>query len=137
MIQFLRAFSLVLLILASLFEVNKDSLLLKREILFIISTSIVLIILLVDAITGFILALAVITLIVKMYNIKLPWINEDKNAEKLIEYITPEDLKNAQNNIVIEDNQYEKEWKGIKGVYGEDVYGAQGLEILPGYSKEE
>jgi hypothetical protein len=136
MIQFLRGLSLVLLILASLFEINEDSLLLKRESLFVLSTLIVLVILFVDTITGFILALAIITLIVKMYNIKLPWVNDDKNAEKLIDYITPENLKDAQNNIVINDNQYEKEWKGIKGVYGEEVYGAQGLEILPGYSKE-
>lgn len=136
MIQFLRGLSLVLLILASLFEINEDSLLLKRESLFVLSTLIVLVILFVDAITGFILALAIITLIVKMYNIKLPWVNDDKNAEILIDYITPENLKDAQNNIVINDNQYEKEWKGIKGVYGEEVYGAQGLEILPGYSNE-
>jgi len=91
----------------------------------------------IDAITGFILTLGLITIILKMYNLQVPWgYNNNKNDEKMLDYITPEHLRSAQNNIIIDEENYKKEWKGIQGVYGEDVYGAQGLEILPGYSNE-
>ena len=48
-------------------------------------------------------------------------------------YITPKNLEDAQNNIV-SDTAYNKEIKGIKGVYNEPVYGAQGIDnTMPGY----
>jgi len=134
MIQFLRSISLVFLIASALVELEPGSKLLNKESLFVISNAIVLILIFVDAITAFILALAVITLIVKLYSVKLPWSYDiDKNnSVKLVDYITPENLENAQSNRVINKGSYDKGYKGIEGVYGEDVYDAQGLEILPG-----
>jgi len=135
MIQFLRVLALLILILVAVIDYRLESFLLNKEWLYAISVVILIFLLFADPITGFILGLAIITLIIKMYNIKFPWADKNNNTEELLEYITPEHLRDAQSNIVIDEQDYEKEWKGIKGVYGEEVYGAQGLEILPGYSK--
>lgn len=54
------------------------------------------------------------------------------------DYITPEHLKDAQDNIFDETN-FSKEMVGVRGVYGEPVYSAQGTErsplgtVIPGY----
>ena len=135
MIQFLRVLSLLALILAAVVDYRFEAILLNKEWLYVLAVVILIFLLFVDPITGFILSLAVITIIVKMYNIKFPWSDKNNNTETLLEYITPEHLRDAQSNVVIDEEHFEKEWKGIQGVYGEDVYGAQGLEILPGYSK--
>lgn len=134
MIQFLRVLSLLALILAAVVDYRFEAILLNKEWLYVLAVIILIFLLFVDPITGFILCLAVITIIIKMYNIKFPWSDKNNNTETLLEYITPEHLRDAQSNVVIDEENYEKEWKGIKGVYGEEVYGAQGLEILPGYS---
>lgn len=137
MFQFLRIVALIILIVLSLVDFKFVSFLVKKEWLYILSTLIIIIMLFIDAITGFILTLGLITIILKMYNLQVPWgYNNNKNDEKMLDYITPEHLRSAQNNIIIDEENYKKEWKGIQGVYGEDVYGAQGLEILPGYSNE-
>ena len=48
------------------------------------------------------------------------------------EYITEQHLKDAQNNVVNNSNEY----IGIKGVYGEPVYSSQGIDkIMPGFDK--
>lgn len=61
------------------------------------------------------------------------------SSELITPYVTAQNLKDAQNNVV-SDTEYEKPIKGIKGVYGEPVYSAQGTEnnkdILPGRVKE-
>ena len=136
MLQFLRVVSLLILIVLSLVDFKFVSFMVQKEWLYVLSTVILIIILFVDAITGFILALGLITLILKMYNVQVPWGYNSKQDEKMLDYITPEHLRSAQNNIIIDEENYKKEWKGIQGVYGEDVYGAQGLEIFPGYSNE-
>jgi hypothetical protein len=49
------------------------------------------------------------------------------------QYITPENLKDAQDNTFNATN-VNVGMKGVKGVYGEEVYGAQGLDkIMPGF----
>ena len=54
----------------------------------------------------------------------------------LKDYITPMNLKDAQDNVVNNDN-LTQEIKGVKGVYGEAVYGTQGQDkIMPGLSDE-
>jgi len=61
------------------------------------------------------------------------------SSELITPYVTAQNLKDAQNNIVSE-KEYEQPIKGIRGVYGEPVYSAQGTEknkdILPGRTKE-
>jgi len=62
------------------------------------------------------------------------------SVEKIIPYVTAENLKDAQNNVFDESN-VDVGLKGIKGVYGEPVYSAQGIEnnkdVLPGWTMEE
>ena len=133
--QFLRAFALLILILIAILDFKLLSVLLKKEWLYVLSVVILFILLFVDPIAGFILALAMITLIVKLYNIRLPWGYRTKEEEDVLNFVTPEHLRNAQTNIIIEEDAYEKDYKGIEGVYGEEVYGAQGLDVFPGYSQ--
>lgn len=61
------------------------------------------------------------------------------STESITPFVTAKHLKDAQDNVVSE-KEYETPIKGIKGVYGEPVYSAQGTEkskdILPGRSKE-
>lgn len=57
-------------------------------------------------------------------------------ANLVQDYITPEHLHSAQSNVV-DITDYDTEMKGIKGVYGEAVYGAQGMDAtMPGFIKE-
>ena len=135
MLQFLRALALLVLILIALLDFKFLSVLLKKEWLYIIAVVIIFVLLFIDPIAGFIFGLAMVTLIVKMYNVRLPWgYTSTKKEDDVLNFVTPEHLRNAQNNIIIEEDAYEKDYKGIEGVYGEEVYGAQGLDVFPGYS---
>jgi len=135
LIQFLRVLVLLLLIGVSLVEVKFLKFALAKEWQYIIAVAILFTLLFVDVVTGFIFAVALAIIYIRLYDIKLfnkkPYTVFD---EKALEFITPENLKSAQSNVINED-VYQKEYVGIKGVYGEDVYGAQGLyEVKPGYS---
>ena len=137
MLQFLRALALLVLILVALVDFKFLSVLLKKEWLYVIAVVILFVLLFVDPIAGFIFGLAMVTLIVKMYNVRLPWgYTSTKKDDDVLNFVTPDHLRNAQNNIIIEEDAYEKDYKGIEGVYGEEVYGAQGLDVFPGYSKQ-
>lgn len=133
MIQFLRALAFVLLVIVALVDYKYVSFLTRKETLFVLSIFTLAVLLFIDAITGFILALSMITIILKMYYTKIPLVSKEKVDEEVNEFITDKHIENAQSNVVIDEHN-EKEYKGIEGVYGEEVYGAQGLEILPGYS---
>ena len=138
MLQFLRALALLVLILVALLDFKFLSVLLKKEWLYVIAVVILFVLLFIDPIAGFIFGLAMVTLVVKMYNVRLPWgYTSTKKDDDVLNFVTPEHLRNAQTNIIIEEDAYEKDYKGIEGVYGEDVYGAQGLDVFPGYSKTE
>lgn len=57
-------------------------------------------------------------------------------ASLIQDYITPEHLRDAQTNVV-DISDYNTEMKGIVGVYGESVYGAQGMDdTMPGFTKD-
>lgn len=137
MLQFLRAVALLVLILVALLDFKFLSVLLKKEWLYVIAVVVLFILLFVDPIAGFIFGLALVTLIIKMYNVRLPWgyRSLNKQDDDVLNFVTPEDLRNAQTNIIINEDAYEKDYKGIEGVYGEEVYGAQGLDVFPGYTK--
>ncbi len=134
MIQFLRALAFVLLVIVALVDYKYISFLTRKETLLVLSVFTLTILLFVDAITGFILALSMITIILKMYYTKIPLVSNETVDNEVKSFITDTHIENAQSNVVIDEHN-EKEYKGIEGVYGEEVYGAQGLEILPGYSK--
>jgi MFS superfamily sulfate permease-like transporter len=134
-IQFLRVLFLVVLIYVAVTEPKQLEFTLAKEWQYIIAVSILITVLFVDVVTGFIFALVLAAVYVKLYNIRLTKSTGTVFDEKALEYITPQNLKDAQSNVVSE-TAYEKEYVGIKGVYGEAVYGAQGLsEMGPGYER--
>ena len=52
-------------------------------------------------------------------------------------YVTPEHLESAQSNVV-DAKSMAAEYKGVLGVYGEAVYGAQGQDgAMPGLAAEQ
>lgn len=117
---------------------------LKDELaMMVIGTLAVLLLVLWDIPTGFILALS---LLVGMYRVHINHLNvfgwissKQDNGHSLRTtslFTTADHLERAQSNVV-DKNNYAVEMVGIKGVYGEAVYGAQGIttnaDALPGY----
>lgn len=111
MLQFLRTFFLALLIAAGLLDYKIT---IEKEWLWIISSAILIALLTVDAITAFIFLIIILVVYFKIYY-RSP-------NKQLREFTTEEDLKEIQSNVVNNVDDY----KGITGVYGEDVYSAQG-----------
>lgn len=160
-INFFRIISLLFLIFITLIDIPINKRLKDPQWQFIIAFIIILILLLVDTGIGFILALAFLIIYFKIYNKYflrnlLNDVNnssndnggdnrnsKDCNINNLIKlnYISPEHLLSAQNNIVDIKN-YNTEVKGFeKGYNNENVYGAQGTDIdknnFKGYEKTD
>lgn len=104
-IQFLRAFLLGLLIASGLLDYKFT---IQKEWLWIIGSGILIALLIVDIISAFIFLMILIFIYLKIYH---KW--EKKEVE----------LSTIQTNVVDESAP---DYTGIKGVYGEDVYSAQG-----------
>jgi hypothetical protein len=142
-VQFLRIVSLCVLVLSALLDVFVLKWLTRPEVQLILSVLIVMILLTYDLLIGIALAIA---LIVAYYRVNLDilgisslWNNKNTkyyegDMKGLVQkYITPQHLESAQNNVIDKKNAA-IEMKGIKGVYGEPVYGAQGMDAsMPGY----
>lgn len=140
-IDFLRIVSLIFLIVVTLVDIPINTKLTDPQVQFLIAFIILIVLLLVDVGTGFILAITIFIIYFKVYN-KLfmkKKNNEEDNVNKInnfnysktskLNYISPEILLSAQNNIV-DVKSYNTEIKGItKGFNNENVYGAQGLDI--------
>jgi hypothetical protein len=162
-INFFRIISLLFLIFVTLIDIPINKRLKDPQWQFIIAFIIILILLLIDTGIGFILALAFLIIYFKIYNkyflrnILSNGSNttnsgnndsngsnsKDANINNLIKlnYISPEHLLSAQNNIV-DINNYNTEVKGFeKGYNNENVYGAQGTDIdkniFKGYEKTD
>lgn len=137
-IQFLRTAFLLLLIFVAVIDLKYLDFALAKEWQYIIAVSVLFTLLFVDSVTGFIFAVILAILYVRIYDVKIFSTRPKYTVfdEKALEFITPEHLAAAQSNVV-SATTYDKEYVGIKGVYGEDVYGAQGLyEVKPGYSSD-
>ncbi len=130
-----------------------------REVQFVSAVLVVIVTILYDYLSGLILGLA---LVVIYYRLHMRYMTEYARATGLPkasiddvpldnrdvrkagpmaplfkEYITPAHLVNAQNNVFSAENS-SKELLGVKGVFGEDVYGAQGMYPgMPGLDKNE
>ena len=89
----------------------------QKEWLWIISSAILIALLTIDVITAFIFLLIIVIVYLKIYN---TWTAPSKRDFR--EFTTEENLNEIQSNIVNDVEDY----KGITGVYGEDVYSAQG-----------
>lgn len=103
-----------LLIIAGLLEYKIT---IEKEWLWIIVSAILIALLTVDIITAFIFIIIVIVVYFKLYYRPPP------QPKYLPEFTTEEGLNDVQSNIV---NDTAEDYKGITGVYGEEVYSAQG-----------
>lgn len=116
----------------------------SRVVEFIAAFIVVAIMIIYDVYTGLLLGLALMIAYFRLNTqMILSWgslwsgaRNGGPMANLVQDYITPEHLHDAQSNV-FDVNDYDIEMKGIDGVYGEPVYGAQGLDAsMPGYTKE-
>lgn len=142
-----RILALILLFVATFIPVELVTFVVRPEVQLVAGTLIVLYLVLQDAIAGFIAGVALLVLYFRVYAAKLGitvqqalgldrvsnmWKSMTDSSSSA--YITPEHLHSAQNNVVDPAN-YAAEMKGIRGVYGEEVYGAQGIDkTMPGFS---
>lgn len=137
-----QIFALILFVVATILPEKYLAFTIVPEAQLILGTLVVLFLILRDAIGGLILGLAVLVAYFRVYSAKfgVSWRDLFKKtdypmASLVTEYITPEHLHAAQSNVV-DNTMYGQELKGIEGVYGEDVYGAQGLDTtMPGYGE--
>ena len=138
-----KAISFIILIITLFIDTKYIQFVINPDVQLILGTIIIAIIVFFDAWAGLLLAIATFILYLRVYSNKYG-INirdiisgrktENYPMETLVDaYITPKNLEDAQNNIISE-SAYNKEIKGIKGVYNEPVYGAQGIDTtMPGY----
>jgi hypothetical protein len=137
----------IIVIVSLIIDLKYVQYIINPDIQLIIGTTIIAIIIFGDAFAGLLLAVAVFILYFRVYSLKYGVNIKDiiygpANGNKTSNYpmgqlfdgyITPKNLEDAQTNIVSEP-AYNKEIKGIKGVYNEPVYGAQGIDkMMPGY----
>lgn len=134
-----RVLAISFLLVAGLVKVTWAEFMVNKEAQLVATTVAVAMILLGDAIAGLAMGLGVLLLYFRIYREMLgfPGIGGAPGSidRSLVgtDYVTPEDLKRAQDNVVDETN-FATEMKGVRGVYGEPVYGAQGMDrTMPGY----
>lgn len=133
-----------LLCIAVLVDSFYFEIILKHDIQVVLGTLVIAVILFDSPIAGLIMGLAVIIMYMRAYGrsfgVTFNLFDNNRNAlakkypmkSLVTKYITPENLKDAQDNVV-DDNNMKAEIKGVKGVYGEQVYGAQGQDkVMPG-----
>lgn len=136
-----RLLALVFLVFATMVSLPYVRFVIRPDVQLILGTVITLYIVMWDAVTGFIFGLSLLILYLRVYGntFGLTWnqvlgidrINRPSSSS--MPYITPEHLESAQNNIV-NQMDYNTEMKGITGVYGEEVYSAQGTDsLMPGF----
>lgn len=129
MLQFLRTLALILMILIGVSDPRTINFTLLNPIwLYIISIAIFLTLLFADSVTAFIFATTLLIAYIKIYDVKFPnLVKKEKSVTRpidLLDSVTSEKLYDVQSNIV--DATAVDNYKGIVGVYGEEVYGAQG-----------
>lgn len=121
MIQFLRVLALVLLILVTVVNPKYYRFTIEKEWLYIISVSILIVLILLDGVVGTLFLMTLIAAYIKLYDIRFaPIAKKNKDSGKMLEDITPEHLRKAQNNVVDESTP------DYKGIDGTGVYTAQG-----------
>jgi hypothetical protein len=138
-----RLLSLVVLLILALIPTSAIQVLMMAEAQLVAATLVLIILIVYDVYTGFILALALIVAYFRLYGSGLTFMDGDDVRRKgpmanlVTRYITPEHLHDAQNNVV-DERDFSTEMVGIKGVYGEPVYGAQGMNKgMPGFEESK
>lgn len=113
LLQFLRTVFLGLLIAAGLLDYKIT---IQKEWLWIIATAVLIALMAIDVITAFIFLFIIIIVYFKIYHLS------NTSKRQGVDFTTAENLREIQSNVVNDADDY----KGITGVYGEDVYSAQG-----------
>lgn len=144
-----RVVALILLFVATIVPTAMVEFVVRPEVQLLLGTFIVLYLILKDAIAGLIAGTALLIVYFRVYaqqmgvsiqqvlglnlsSIGNMW--KPDPSTKQMPYITPEHLRSAQDNVV-DSNNFDAEMKGVRGVYGEEVYGAQGMnKTMPGYT---
>jgi len=117
----------------------------RLEIQWALAVAVVLTLLMYDVIVGFILGLALVAVYFR-YNMGVLGMSLSFGTDTrfygkgmtglMQKYITPEHLESAQSNV-FDAKSAATEYKGVLGVYGESVYGAQGQDTaMPGLGAE-
>ena len=132
----IRFLSLLLVVLASFLDAKQTRDMVMRPWAQVVMGVLLILVIVSDPIAGLMCAVAAMILYIRISDV-LPkeTVTRDGDFEVVkTPYVTAEFLRSAQSNIV---NQKEMDTgiKGFKGVYGEAVYGAQGLDAdLPGFT---
>lgn len=129
------------LIVATLIDPKYFEMVIRSDVQVIVAAIVIFVTLFVDHILGFLLGLSALVIYSRVFMKKYGitgfgtfWNTYPMKSLVSDNYITEDNLKDAQSNVV-DDAQYDEAYKGVDGVYGEEVYNAQGLEeksILPG-----
>lgn len=140
-LQWVRLIMVLLIIIVSILPVKYFSIM--KEVAFQLAMAVLVVgLVLVDPFTGLLGGISLAIIYARVHiDILGPLVGlRPGSVEKIIPYVTEANLKDAQNNVVDESN-IDIGLKGIKGVYGEPVYSAQGVEnnkdVLPGWIMEE
>lgn len=140
-----RIVALIVVIAASVLPEPTFAFLQNRVAQFIAGVFAITVMIIYDVYAGFLLGLALLIVYFRLTTQDILswgslWGDSKRTGGPMMnlvqEYITPEHLHSAQNNV-FDINDFNVEIKGIDGVYGEPVYGAQGLDAtMPGFTKE-
>lgn len=128
-----RIIGLACVIASTIVSPGHYELVIRSDIQIILAAVIVFTLIFIDHIFGFLLGLAVLVLYSRVFMNKYG-ISGFGFREKQSSYITPQNLIDAQTNVIAKENEA---YVGVKGPYGEEVYSAQGIESgskLPGFS---
>ena len=145
----------IVLLVSLMLDSSHFKFIVKPELQVIIGTCIVAVLLFDNAASGFILGLSVIIMYMRVHardygmNLDIMSLFDGSKSFKLrkggamnslvkkSEYISPENLKDAQNNVVSPEN-YNEPVVGLHGTKDRPVYGAQGTDsFMPGYDGRE
>ncbi len=137
-----RIIALLVVIVAAVVPLNTLGFVKSQVMQFVLACVVVLWMIFMDVYAGLMLGIALLIAYFRMNSqhiLSWGWGNR-RNAGPMTtlvqDYITPENLHDAQTNVV-SVGDYGVELKGIDGVYGEPVYGAQGMDkVMPGWTKE-
>ena len=136
-----RILALTILIVSVVADTSDFKFFMRADVQFALGVAVVAIVLFGDAIVGLALGLAVFVVYMRVYSdylgIDLSWMpsayKKNASTDKVLgEYITPENLKDAQDNV-FDTKSAAIEMRGITDPYGKGVMGAQGMDAkFPG-----
>lgn len=140
----IRILSIILFVASLLVPVYYFEWLRMDILLMIVGTIAIFTLVLWDLTTGIFLVLALLACLYRIHVNQLNvfgWISSKQDGDILRSkslFTTAEHLERIQTNVV-DKTSYDKEMVGIKGVYGESVYSAQGqgveVDTIPGFDK--